>query len=390
MKSIALIVPNSFYDTGVSTYTKNFINALDSNRYNYNVTIYFRNNDWKFNFKSENNNLKFYKTIKYLEYILVLLKLPKLGLLTLRFFDPFYNNIISKKFDLILFTTPSSSTYFFKKNSITSVHDLMHITERNFTESSSFLINLYRNRIYKHIAKYYNGIFVDSEFGKNMFQKYYSPNNQLILNVLPYSCPDYIINSLETDVNDTKLYNNFGKYIFYPASFWEHKNHINLIKAFAIVKKKFSNLNLVLTGNKNRNYNNVYRTVKTLSLENSIFFIGYVDDEKLHILYKNAIAMVMPTFFGPTNIPPIESIYCNCPVLVSDIYGMREQLQDAALYFNPNDISSISQSLIEILENPPTKLFNNMNKIKINFAPDIFKIQLEKHINNYFINYKTI
>jgi len=45
---------------------------------------------------------------------------------------------------------------------------------------------------------------------------------------------------------------------------------------------------------------------------------------------------VMPTFFGPTNIPPLEAFALGCPVAVSNIYGMREQVGDAALLFDPN------------------------------------------------------
>jgi len=49
----------------------------------------------------------------------------------------------------------------------------------------------------------------------------------------------------------------------------------------------------------------------------------------------------MPTFFGPTNIPPLEAMALGCPVAVSDIYAMREQLGDAALYFRPNSVRDI-------------------------------------------------
>jgi len=48
--------------------------------------------------------------------------------------------------------------------------------------------------------------------------------------------------------------------------------------------------------------------------------------------------MIMPTFFGPTNIPPLEAIAVGCPVAVSNIYGMPHQLGDAALYFNPTRV----------------------------------------------------
>ena len=35
----------------------------------------------------------------------------------------------------------------------------------------------------------------------------------------------------------------------------------------------------------------------------------------------------MPTFFGPTNIPVLEAWALGCPVLTSDIRGIREQVR---------------------------------------------------------------
>ena len=58
--------------------------------------------------------------------------------------------------------------------------------------------------------------------------------------------------------------------------------------------------------------------------------------------------MMMPTFFGPTNIPPLEAFVTRCPAAVSDIYGMREQLGDAALFFDPHsdqEIASVMKRL---------------------------------------------
>jgi glycosyltransferase involved in cell wall biosynthesis len=56
----------------------------------------------------------------------------------------------------------------------------------------------------------------------------------------------------------------------------------------------------------------------------------------------------MPTFFGPTNIPPLEALSFGCPVAVSRIYAMPEQLGDAALYFDPNSVQEMSQVLVRL------------------------------------------
>ena len=50
----------------------------------------------------------------------------------------------------------------------------------------------------------------------------------------------------------------------------------------------------------------------------------------------------MPTFFGPTNIPPLEAFFLGCPVAVSRIYGMPEQVGDAALLFDPTSVEEMA------------------------------------------------
>ena len=53
-------------------------------------------------------------------------------------------------------------------------------------------------------------------------------------------------------------------------------------------------------------------------------------------LYKESIALVMPSYFGPTNIPPLEAFNLGVPVLYSDLPGLKDQVGDAALLLDLN------------------------------------------------------
>ena len=44
------------------------------------------------------------------------------------------------------------------------------------------------------------------------------------------------------------------KFLFYPAQFWAHKNHLRLIEAFREVAAEVPDLHLVLTGKKRDEY----------------------------------------------------------------------------------------------------------------------------------------
>ena len=77
-------------------------------------------------------------------------------------------------------------------------------------------------------------------------------------------------------------------------------------------------------------------------------FKGHIKNKDMRGFYIRARAMVFPSFFGPTNIPPLEAISLNCIPLVSNIYGMNEQLGDCVLYFDPHNYVDIANKIIEI------------------------------------------
>jgi glycosyltransferase involved in cell wall biosynthesis len=79
-----------------------------------------------------------------------------------------------------------------------------------------------------------------------------------------------------------------------------------------------------------------------------IHYLGYVSDQKLHALYARARALVMMTFFGPTNIPVLEAWAAGCPVITSDIRGIREQCRDAALLAPVRDAAGIADAIEKV------------------------------------------
>ena len=62
-------------------------------------------------------------------------------------------------------------------------------------------------------------------------------------------------------------------------------------------------------------------------------------------LYAGASGVLLPTFFGPTNIPVIEAWAMGVPVLTSDIRGIREQCGDAAILVDPLSTEAIIEGI---------------------------------------------
>ena len=82
------------------------------------------------------------------------------------------------------------------------------------------------------------------------------------------------------------------------------------------------------------------------------FAPGLSGDRDMAGLYAGAAALVMPTFFGPTNIPILEAWSLGCPVLTSDIRGVREQAGDAALLADPRSVQAIADGIRRLWTDP--------------------------------------
>lgn len=241
----------------------------------------------------------------------------------------------------------SQSSYFAKnlKNvlSIVPIFDLMHRYHPELDEYKGIYNKLEKQ--FKEECKTASLILVDSVIGKQQVMDCYGGVEKKLenkLRVLPYIPPDYIYEGKQCE---DLPYDIFDKYIFYPAQFWTHKNHVMLIYAVNELKKENIDVNLVFVGSEKNNLEKVRRTIEELKLNENIKILGYVSNEEMVYLYKHAKALVMPSLFGPTNIPQLEAFELGCPVAVSRIYGIPEQVGNAALLFDPENLKEITECI---------------------------------------------
>ncbi len=227
---------------------------------------------------------------------------------------------------------------------ISPIHDLMHLYEPGFEEVGANPEWDDRQWLFSGIAQRCSAILTDGQVGKRHVIETY-PFTEGKVHVLPFIAPRSLSDATPVRPQALSPAVEEGAYLFYPAHFWSHKNHKTLLEAVALLPH-LGQIHCVFTGTTNKNgYDEVVKTIERLNLGASVHTLGYVSDGELSWLYGNARCMVMPTFLGPTNIPPLEAMSLGCPVAVSAVYGMPDQLGDAALYFDPKQPSSIAQAI---------------------------------------------
>lgn len=253
---------------------------------------------------------------------------------------PLSRALLREGCDLWIFPSQDARGYQVPVPSLIVIADLMHRYERSFPESGSRWQYLVRDRHYANICRFAKGVLVDSELGRRHVMESYGAARERI-HVLPLIAPRYM-SSARTPQDFEERYRLPAKFIFYPAAFWEHKNHKRLLRAVAALKQELPDLKIVLAGSKKNAYASVASLVQELQLADEVTFLGYVPDADMPELYRRARALVMPTFFGPTNIPPLEAFVAGCPVAISGTYGMPEQAGGAALHFHPESVPEMA------------------------------------------------
>jgi glycosyltransferase involved in cell wall biosynthesis len=208
-----------------------------------------------------------------------------------------------------------------------------------------------RERNYANLLPRATRILVGTEAGKKEIAHYYRIDEENIC-VAPFPVVNSYLSEAQGATDVAKKFNLRRPFFFYPAQFWPHKNHVNLLIGFKKFREDTSAVvDIVFTGSDKGNYAHVVHFAAALGLTEAVKFLGFVAAEDLHGLYRKALALVFPTFLGPDNLPPLEAFAAGCPVAASRLRGAEDQLEDAALLFNPADPSAIADALATIWRN---------------------------------------
>jgi len=266
--------------------------------------------------------------------------------------DPMFLSLCTKsesiyrkyQIDVMLFFSPLRSALSLPY--ITTVWDLEHRKQPWFPEVSKMDEWYYREKGYSNALRRASYILTGTEYGKEEIMRFYDiPSDHI--KVIPFPTPRFALDSVHgITISAVKKYGITGEYLFYPAQFWAHKNHVNLLYGLKILHDNYDiKISLVLVGSDKGNLSYIQKVTEELDLSDSVHFLGFISQEEIVDLYKNALALTFLSFFGPDNLPPLEAFALGCPVIAARISGAEEQLGDAALYVDPKNPEEIAHAI---------------------------------------------
>ena len=234
----------------------------------------------------------------------------------------------------IIFNTSQMEGCLFGEKQIIAVHDCIPLIFPQYHKKQYLYFRFYLPLVLKRAVK----IITFSNFTKNnLIENYKISENKISV----------IYHGVESTPLQVQSTPDKEPYLLSVGRPSPTKNFEGLIKALEILITQYKlDIKLVLTCNKS----DINFPTKN-ELVNNIHFVGYVSDEELKSLFKNALLFVWPSLYEGFGFPPLEAMLAGCPTAISKTSCLPEIYKDASVYFNPENPEEIAQAINQVLLN---------------------------------------
>ncbi len=160
----------------------------------------------------------------------------------------------------------------------------------------------------------------------------------------------------EISISTRRLLDKLGKqpYILHVGVLEKRKNLAFLIQVLYEVRKSHD-IKLLLVGRPNpKIFNNsekeILSTIAELDLHEHVVFAGYVQDEDLPAMYRQAKLYVFPSIYEGFGIPILEAFHYQLPVAVANNTCLPEIGGEGVSCFDPFDIEGAKNCILKLLD----------------------------------------
>lgn len=232
---------------------------------------------------------------------------------------------------------------FYRRKFIVTIHDLImtRFPSRKASTLSGFLFDIkywFYDVVIKYAIEKSYKIIAVSQFTADDIIDYFklSTEEAKKINVVYEGVSTRQIKMIE-DIDVPE------KFFLYVGNAYPHKNLEFLIDVFKIWLETNPDFYLILIGSEDYFYKRLqaYCQDKMSTQRDRVIFTDFVVDEKLLSYYQKATAYIFPSKYEGFGLPALEAMDQDLPVLSSNSSCLPEILEDAALYFDPENQSDL-------------------------------------------------
>jgi glycosyltransferase involved in cell wall biosynthesis len=210
---------------------------------------------------------------------------------------------------------------------VMTLHDVQH---HDLPEQFSPAERVYRSATYDRPARRADVVLTISEFCR-----------QRIVEHLHVDPARIVVAPLGVDAAAFTAYDGPREpFVLYPAAGWPHKNHARLLAAMTLLREQGNDLRLVLTGG---------RAPDLGPLPDWVEHRGRVSEGELRGLYRSASCLAFPSLYEGFGLPALEAMASGCPVAAATSGALPEVCGDAAIMFDPRDVSAMAAAITDAI-----------------------------------------
>jgi glycosyltransferase involved in cell wall biosynthesis len=348
---------------GINHYCEGLIRGLLSNS-DVLLTIYLHNKNLKY-FQRKFNNKKIQYIIlenkesfieKIIYIILISLFIFSKKILNLKSFNKFIIRLYKKNINFF----NKSSKVIIEKNSEILICPILYMNNFNLNiktilcihdiqytylpENFSFINNSSKDLKLKTSVDSCTYLIAGSFFLKKQFHKYFNIDK----NKIKVISEGVDLNKFKVKKYKNRCIKNIElpkKFIFYPAQFWSHKNHILILEAINKIKNKV--INVVFCGAKKNWYSKITDYIKNKKIKN-IYYLGVIEDRDLIKAYNLCSLVIVPTKEESSCMLLKESFATKNNLLASNTKVFMEYSKFFRFnLFNMNDKKDLQKKIIK-------------------------------------------
>jgi glycosyltransferase involved in cell wall biosynthesis len=239
-----------------------------------------------------------------------------------------------------------------RKPSVLSMHDIQHV---HYPEFFSWPRRLSRRITYGLSAQRARFFQASSEFIKQDLLQHFDCISEEQITVIPEGVS---VEDFSTPVDTISLCRRYAipeRFLFFPAQFWPHKNHITALRALKQIEARHGlRIPMVLTGGKYTAAPGVFDYIADQSM-NYIHYLGRVPFADLVGLYQRAAFVVMPSLHESNSLPILESAAAGTPIIASLIPPNEELARVLQLnLFEPLNVAELMDLILWLWKDEKT------------------------------------
>ncbi len=143
------------------------------------------------------------------------------------------------------------------------------------------------------------------------------------------------------------------KIVFYVGRIVYEKGIETLVRAVPLVLRDFPLAKFVIAGT-GPHLEPAQKLAWELGVGHKVLFAGRVSDDDRNRLFKVADCAVFPSLYEPFGIVALEAMAAKCPVVVSEVGGLKEVVQHAetGITVYPGNPESVAWGILHALQHP--------------------------------------